>query len=436
MQPWNRYAPSSKMERYRIINHGCKVNRYDGELIRSELRRLGLVETPAQGTADLVVLNACAVTDRAVQKGRQALRRLRREHPGGQVLLSGCMTGDDRAGYERIDPDLAVLRSGDQHQIREALLELIGHAAPAISGGHATPKPNGGLFRDRTRAFLKVQDGCDAHCSYCVIPSIRGGARSRPRQAVLEEARMLIHEGFRELVLCGVHLGHYGKNTATKLTDLVLALSDLEGEFRLRLSSLEIMEVDQQLADALSARGGIVPHLHLPLQSGSSSVLRAMRRPYDAERFLRKLQWIRSACPDLAVTTDVIVGFPGESDRDFSDTLDLVEQARFAKVHIFPFSPRIGTEAAKLPERVAAPAVRRRIALLSRLERRLRREADLEQMGRLATVLVERSTPKESSGLCEWYRRIRLPGALQTSTFVRCRIVDRSGEDLIAEPCE
>ena len=421
------------MERYRIIDHGCKVNRYDGELIRSELRRLGLVAAPAQETADLVVLNACAVTDRAVQKGRQALRRLRREHPGGQVLLAGCMTSDDRTGYERIEPDLVVLRSGEQPQIRAVLLELLGHAAPAL--GVATPLGDGGAFQDRTRAFLKVQDGCDAHCSYCVIPSIRGGARSRPQPEVLEEAQRLIHEGFRELVLCGVHLGHYGKDTGARLSELALALTRLEGDFRIRLSSLEIMEVDQQLVDALAARVGIVPHLHLPLQSGSTEMLRAMRRPYTAERFLQKLEWIRSACPDLAVTTDVIVGFPGESDRDFQDTLDVVEQARFSKVHIFPYSARIGTEAATLPDRVATPAVRRRIALLSGMERRLRREGDMDKLGRLATVLVERSTPQESSGLCEWYRRIRLPGAYPTSTFVRCRVVERSGEDLIAEPC-
>jgi len=435
MQQLRRYAPNL-MERFRIVDHGCKVNRYDGELLRSELRRLGLSEADSNEDADLMVLNACAVTDRAVQKGRKALRRMRRSRPGAQLLVTGCMTDLDRAAYRRIDPGLVALSSPEPDTIRETLNDLLRHAAPMPSPGQ--PGLDDTAYSDRTRAFLKVQDGCDARCSYCVIPSIRGGARSRPRPEILAEARRLIAQGFRELVLCGVHLGHYGRDTGERLPDLVSALSDLsdkDGEFRLRLSSLEIMEVDQGLRRALSTQSRLVPHLHLPLQSGSSQVLRRMRRPYTAERYLAKIQELRASGPHLALTSDVIVGFPGESEADFQDTLATVRAAVLSRIHIFPFSPRVGTEAAALPERVEAPVVRARIARLAREARQLLRQSDRELIGRRATVLVERSGAAESSGLCEWYRRIRLPGPHPPSTFVRCHIVERSGDDLIGKPC-
>ena len=429
MQQHRRYAPQV-MERFRIVDHGCKVNRYDGELLRSELRRLGLSETESDSGADLMVLNACAVTDRAVKKGRQALRRMRRSRPGAQMLVTGCMTAGDHAGYRRIDSDLIALSSGEQQTIRETLQELLGHAVTAGPAGL-----DGAAFDDRTRAFLKIQDGCDARCAYCVIPSIRGGARSRARPEVLAEARRLIDQGFRELVLCGVHLGHFGRDTGESLSDLVSDLAGLEGEFRIRLSSLEIMEVDRPLARTVAQDPRVVPHLHLPLQSGSSEVLRRMRRPYTARRFLSKIEELRAACPDLAVTSDVIVGFPGETEADFQSTLRTVRSALLSRIHIFPFSPRVGTEAASLPNRVEAPVVRTRIARLAREARRLLEQSDRALIGRLATVLVERSGSEESSGLCEWYRRIRLPGSHPPSTFIRCHIVERIDGDLLGEPC-
>ncbi len=421
------------VERFRIIDLGCKVNRYDGEVVRAELRRCGLREAREQEAAGLVVLNACAVTDRAVQKGRQALRRLRRENPGARLLVTGCMTPADRDGYQRLEPGLLAVLQGERRDLGRILADYLAGAAPATRAGEAML--DGAAFASRTRAFLKVQDGCDAACSFCVVPLIRGAARSRSRAEVLAEAAALLERGFRELVLCGVHLGHYGKDSGDDLGGLLLAVARLPGEFRLRLSSLEVNEADEALARILASSSRFAPHLHLPLQSGDDGVLAAMRRPYTWEGYRRRLENLRAVLPGVALTTDVIAGFPGESDEAFGRTLAALEAVRFAKVHVFPFSPRAGTEAARLPRRVAVPLVRQRVAELLRAERRLREEGDHGLIGTSATVLVESAGGAFSSGLCEQGRRFRLPAGLPTSTFIRCRVAGRAGADLLGEPC-
>lgn len=422
------------MERFRILDHGCKVNRYDGEVVRAELRRFGLEEDPAGAPADVVVLNACAVTDHAVKKGRQALRRLRRENPGARLVVTGCMTAPDRRAYERLEPGVLTVPSGERDGIREALVEFLGDAVPARPRGELALDPR--AFEHRTRAFLKVEDGCDAKCSFCVIPRIRGGVRSRAREEILAEARRLLDVGFRELVLCGIHLGHYGRDTGDSVLELARAVAALPGTFRVRLSSLEITEVDAALARTLATTERLVPHLHVPLQSGDDFVLRAMRRPYTASRFADRLLAVRDAVPELALTTDVIVGFPGETEEAFERTIALARRLRFARIHVFPYSPRAGTEAATLPSRVEAPVLRSRVARLLKEERRLREEDDRARLGAEATVLVESSGGGQAEGLCERYRRIRLPGDHPPSTFVRCRVVGRSGDEaLLGEPC-
>ncbi|MFG0319995.1 MAG: radical SAM protein, partial [Planctomycetota bacterium JB042] len=264
----------------------------------------------------------------------------------------------------------------------------------------------------------------------------RGPVRSRSRGEVVEEARRLVDAGFRELVLCGIHLGHYGRDTGDSVLGLARAVAALPGSFRVRLSSLEITEIDADLARALADTERLVPHLHVPLQSGDDGVLRAMRRPYTAARFADRIETVRAAVEDLALTTDVIVGFPGETEEAFERTLALARRLRLSRIHVFPFSPRAGTEAARLEGRVPAPTLRSRVARLLREERRLREEDDRSRIGTEATVLVESTDGTTSEGLSERYRRIRLPGEHPPSTFVRCRVVGRGRDDeLQGEPC-
>jgi len=427
------------MERFRILDHGCKVNRYDGELVRAELRRFGLTESPAStepdraDPADLVVLNACAVTDHAVKKGRKALRRLRRENPGARMIVTGCMTSPDRVDYERIEPGVLTVPSGERDGIRAALVDFLGDAVSVRPEGELRLDPH--AFESRHRAFLKVEDGCDAKCAFCVIPSIRGSVRSRSRADVLDEARRLIDRELREVVLCGVHLGHYGRDTGDSVIGLAKALADLQGSFRVRLSSLEISEVDAQLARTLADTERLTPHLHVPLQSGDDDVLRRMRRPYSSGRYLERIATVRDAVPDLSLTTDLIVGFPGETDAAFERTLQVARSAGFSRIHAFPFSPRAGTEAAQLPDRVPTPILRERVARLLDEDAKLRLADDTRRIGSAATVLIESASDQESQGLSERYRRIRLPGHHSPSTFVRCRLVGRVDDDLRGEAC-
>lgn len=418
------------MERFAILDHGCKVNRYDGELVRAAIRRFGLVEASATDAPDLYVLNACAVTDRAVRRGRQALRRMRRENPGCRLVVTGCMTGKDRDAYAAIENGMVVVPGNDADALHSALRGLLTEAV--VAG--VEPGLDAASYDDRTRAFLKVQDGCDAKCSFCVIPSIRGGARSRSRDAILAEARALVERGFRELVVCGIHLGHYGRDSGDSLIGLIPALAALPGEFRLRLGSLEVGEVDASFMRAVRDCERVVPHFHVPLQSGDDRVLRAMRRPYTARRFLERIDVLRAIAPDVALTTDVIVGFPTEDEDAFTRTLDTVRAAGFAKVHAFPYSPRAGTEAAELPGRVALPTLRARVARLLELDATLARAFDERCVGGIADVLIQRPNESGSLGLSERYRRVLVRGRHPRGSFVRAVVSGIDRDSLLAEP--
>jgi threonylcarbamoyladenosine tRNA methylthiotransferase MtaB len=427
------------MERFAIVDHGCKVNRYDGEVIRAELLRLGLVESGDDVAADLLVLNACAVTDRAVAKGRRALRALRRRNPGARLVVTGCMTDDDRQAYAALVPEAAIVPAVARERLRGELeAAVVGGPGAAIE----TPGATTPTFATRTRAFVKVVDGCDAHCSFCVIPTVRGAIRSREREVVVSEVAALVAAGIREIVVCGVHLGHYGRERhstgrSERLLDLLAALSDparVPGDFRIRLGSLEAAEVDAAFARELLSLPRIVPHLHLPLQSGDDAVLAAMRRPYTAHGFARRVAALRDATDDLALTTDVIAGFPGESDAAAQRSLDLIAALECQAVHVFPYSPRAGTPAATLPRRVPPGVVRARVARLLALDRVLRRRAARSRIGSQARVLVRvaGADDGESVGLCDRYFTVRVAGAHPRREFVACRILAARGDRLLA----
>lgn len=425
------------MERFAIVDFGCKVNRYDGEVVRAELRRRGLEECDSDAAPDLLVVNTCAVTDRAVRRGRQALRHCRRSNPSARLLVTGCMTESDREGYAALATggDALIVPAHDRDQLALRLDDFLGAPTQlAPVGSAAFPQ----LFEDRTRAYLKVEDGCDAHCSFCVIPQTRGGVRSKALDHVRREVHALLERGFGEIVVCGIHLGHYGRDLGIELRDLLDVLESIEGDFRVRLGSLEASEIDGELGARLTHSRRFAPHLHVPLQSGSDPILRAMRRPYTADSFRGRIASVRAAVPDLAITTDVIVGFPGETEDDFQSTLAFVEELACDRVHVFPFSPRRGTHAATLPQQVSPALQRTRVARLLRLERRLRAARDRAAIGDSADVLIHTHEGESGSavslGLCGRYRSVRLPGHFPRRSFVRARIVGVAGEHRIGEP--
>lgn len=414
------------MKTFRCEFLGCKVNQYDAERARRQLLQSGFQE--AEENASVLLLASCTVTSTAARKGRQTVRAALRRHPGAHVLVMGCFTEEDRELYSSLPAPVTFLPSARDDDFLAAL-------GPLLGPGPARPLSPASR---RTRAFLKVEDGCDLSCSFCIIPSVRGRARSRAPEAVLAEAEEIIARGTREIVLTGVHLGHYGRHLDHDLAALVSRLVALPGEFRVRLSSLEVSELTPALVDLLVASPRLVPHLHLPLQSGSEAILRSMRRPYRADQFRATVRALRARIPELSLTTDVIVGFPGESEADFEATRQTCIEAAFSQIHIFPYSVRKGTHAATLPGAHSPKTIQCRKDELFQLEQVLITHSLESRLGHSACVLGEIVRADGSlTGYDERYHRvtIRPPHGAARGDFARGRIVAVEGRGLLAEAC-
>jgi threonylcarbamoyladenosine tRNA methylthiotransferase MtaB len=434
------------MPAFRCEFLGCKVNQYDAERAREALLARGFADVSERDErADLLLLAACTVTARAARKSQRALRSRLRKEPELRVAVLGCLTAEDRAFYHALGGRVTLLPSATDARFTSALAPLAdelaarGAAAPPLMLDRERDDPAVGHGRRRTRAYLKVEDGCDLDCSFCIIPKVRGRARSRALAEIVAEARARIDEGVRELVLTGVHLGHFGRGLPSgggdaSLAALVRRLAALPGDFRLRLSSLEASELTPELADLFVHEPRLVPHLHLPLQSGSERVLRRMRRPYTAELYRRRILGLRERLDDPGLTTDVMVGFPGESDADFAATAELCRAAGFAKLHLFSYSRRDGTRAAGFHDEVAPAVVAARRAELVGLDAELRAAALRRRIGTLATVVIEQVEEDGArAGYDERYHRTRIASCrLRRGDVARVCVVGCDGESLLA----
>lgn len=374
----------------RVATLGCKVNQYETELVRQGLHRAGYRDCQAAESADVCVVNTCTVTSEGDAKSRQIVRRLHRDNPQARIVVMGC--------YATRAPD-EVARLPGVVEVVEDKREL-----PDLMSRFGVIDVPTGLdgFSGRHRAYVKVQDGCLLRCSYCIIPHVRPKLSSRPLEHVTAEVQRLVDSGHREVVLTGIHLGHYGvdwnrnqpKESWVRLAHLLRDLCALPGDFRIRLSSIEATEVTRELISVMAEHPRrIVPHLHLCLQSGSDSVLRRMRRRWGTKMFLDRCRLVRESLDEPAITTDVIVGFPGETEEEFEQTLTTCRRAGFSKIHAFPFSPRRGTPAAEMSDQVPKSLRRERVARLAELENNLRRDYFQRLVGRRLELLVESSRP-------------------------------------------
>ncbi|NCB38451.1 MAG: tRNA (N(6)-L-threonylcarbamoyladenosine(37)-C(2))-methylthiotransferase MtaB [Erysipelotrichia bacterium] len=325
------------MTTFLLKSLGCKVSQYDGERIAEKLRQHGL--EAVDDAPDVFILNGCSVTGRASQKVRQLLRAARRNWPAVKLVLAGCEARLITQRHEEL-PDIDwLLQDGEEASV-VAMLAALG--LDILSETHVAGKI--GPVSSKTRAFLKIQDGCNQFCAYCIVAHLRGNEWSRPIESAMVEARTLIAEGHRELVLTGIHLGHFRPS----LVHLLRQLDQLDGLDRIRLSSIEPVEVTEELIDWVASSPKACRHFHLPLQSGCDDILRLMRRPYTTADFRAVVDRIREKMPLAAITTDLIVGFPGESEEHFAATLSFLEEMMFSRIHIFRFSPRDGTPAATM----------------------------------------------------------------------------------------
>jgi threonylcarbamoyladenosine tRNA methylthiotransferase MtaB len=373
----------------RLVTLGCKVNQYETQYVKEALEANGYREAAPGEPADLCVVNTCTVTAEGDAKSRQYVRRLGQENPAAAIVVMGCYATRDPEAVRRLPGVTHVIT--DKNRLAEELRPL-----------GVTRMPRGiQRFDGHQRAFVKVQDGCLLNCTFCIIPQVRPVLTSRSPEEIASEVSRLVAGGCREIVLTGIHLGHYGidlsrgrpKQAWCRLWHLLERLDRLPGEFRIRLSSLEAAEARDDLIRALVQHPRVVPHLHLCLQSGSDRILARMKRRYRAAGFLERCRRLQQALDQPAFTTDVIVGFPGETDADFEATCQVAREVGFSRIHVFSYSPRRGTPAAEFPERVPPPVVDQRRQRLRELEAELAATYYRSLVGRRLGVLVEGAAP-------------------------------------------
>ncbi len=377
----------------RTVTLGCKVNQYETEYVRQGLLTAGYRDAEGEEAADLCVVNTCTVTAEGDAKSRQTIRRLARRNPAARIVVMGCYATRAPEDVAELPGVVEVIRD------KRELPDLLGRSG-------VVDVPDGiSHFGHRHRAYVKVQDGCLLRCSFCIIPQVRPGLESRAPESIVDEIRRLVAHGHREVVLTGIHLGHYGvdrnrgkpKSEWVRLAGLLSHLMQLDGEFRVRLSSIEATEVTHELLEVMAAHPRrICPHLHISMQSGSDAVLRRMRRRWGARRFIDRCRLAQQMLDRPALTTDVIVGFPGETEADFLETCRGVEELEFSKVHVFPFSPRRGTPAAEMSDQVNPHIKADRARRLSELATQTRSRYFRLLAGMQLDVLIERYDPSTS----------------------------------------
>jgi threonylcarbamoyladenosine tRNA methylthiotransferase MtaB len=385
------------MARAAFTTLGCKVNQYETQRILESFECAGFEIVAFNEIADVYVINTCSVTGNAESKSRQTVRRASRQNPNAKVIVTGCAGQMSINRGETFDSAHLVVPNPNKLDTLKYLLEeypefrSIASTASVVRGEQH--------FGGRTRATVKIQDGCSVMCSYCSIPFTRPGLVSRDHKEVINEIRKLGKRGYREIVLTGVLIGAYGPESGSggpgfeELIDMIEGISEID---RVRISSIEMRQVSERLIDMMKRRDSkIAAHLHIPLQAGSTKVLGEMNRPYTQSDYIRLCESLYAELPDVAITTDIMVGFPTESDEDFQETVHVCETVRFAKAHLFRFSPRFGTPADKWGDAVSAQEKQRRSAMLNEITSRTRREFVRRFVGRRLSVLVESKSARD-----------------------------------------
>jgi len=371
----------------KTVTLGCKVNQYETQFLREGLLGAGYTDAEKDETADLCVINTCTITNEGDSKSRQIIRRMNRENPDARLIVMGC--------YATREPEAVAALPGVSEVItdKREMPDLLGRF-----GVVDIPDGISGLD-GRHRAYVKVQDGCLLKCSYCIIPTVRPKMESRPLASIIDEVKRLVDNGFREVILTGIHLGHYGvdfskgkpKADWTRLSHLVHQICELPGDFRVRLSSIEATEVTRELIQVMQQYPEkVCPHLHVCVQSGSDRILRAMKRRWTRKHIIDRCEVVKEALHTPAFSTDLIVGFPGETEADFEDSLDICRQIGFSKIHMFPFSPRRTTLAAEMDNQIPGDVKSARGKVVKQLETELRADYYKNLVGERLQLLVEK----------------------------------------------
>lgn len=426
-----------------IATFGCRCNQADSAAIRESLCARSMSETSNRADADLVILNTCTVTQRSDQQVRQAIRRLHRENPDARIVVTGCYAERDPETLSGIPGVRLVIGNADKERLADLLDKTEEESGARIvksplDAGRDYLLPPTGNTGGKTRPLVKLQDGCDARCSYCIVPFVRGPGRSARMEDVLAEIRSLADRGFQEIVLTGVHLGAFGLKIKDhpRLVGLLRRIVEIPDLGRIRLSSIEPMHFERAIVDLAAEHPVFARHFHIPLQSGSNRILRLMRRPYTSARFRELIDYIHARLPDAGIGTDVLAGFPGETDRDFEDTCDLVRSAPLSYLHVFPFSPREGTVAWSMTDRVSSQEMKRRLNALLEISREKNLAFRRRFIGRIlpAITLSHEENLGTSLALTGNYIHARVPGlSVPPNRLVDIRIEEARPEATCAK---
>ena len=383
--------------------------------------------------SDVYIINTCTVTNTADIKSRKIINRIKRNNPNACIVALGCYVEDHPSNDLGID---IYIGNKDKSKIVELLDLYFTNKEPIRRVGLNKEKFEDMYitdFKNRCRAFVKVQDGCENFCSYCIIPYVRGKCRSKDLNTVVSEVTALVNKGFKEIVLTGIHTGHYGVDLDTSFADLLNALVKINGLKRLRISSIEITELTDEVLDIIKNNKVIVDHLHIPLQAGSDKILKLMNRKYDLEYFENKLKEIRKIRPNISITTDIIVGFPNENEEDFNETIENSKKFGFSKIHVFPYSDRVGTVASKMDGHIDGNIKKDRARKLLDVSRELEKEYANKFIGETLEVLFEEVKDGVSIGHTSNYLKVKVKGSIPSNTFKNVKIKSYLLDSLIGE---
>ncbi|MEQ6099995.1 tRNA (N(6)-L-threonylcarbamoyladenosine(37)-C(2))-methylthiotransferase MtaB [Staphylococcus saccharolyticus] len=397
---------------------GCKVNHYETEAIWQLFKEADYDRVDFETNADVFVINTCTVTNTGDKKSRQIIRRAIRQNPDAVVCVTGCYAQTSPAEIMEIPGVDIVVGTQDRHKLLKYIEQYQIERQPINGVGNIMKNRTYEelevpYFTDRTRASLKIQEGCNNFCTFCIIPWARGLMRSRDPQKVVEQATQLVNSGYKEFVLTGIHTGGYGQDLKNyNLAQLLRDLDEINGLERIRISSIEASQLTDEVINVISQSNKVVRHLHVPLQSGSDNVLKRMRRRYTMAHFSERLTELHKALPDLAVTSDVIVGFPGETDEEFHETYDFIVNHHFSELHVFPYSPRIGTPAARMDNQIDDEIKNERVHKLISLSNQLAKEYASKFEREVLEVIPEEvgEAPNTLVGYADNYMKVQFEG--------------------------
>lgn len=361
--------------KFQIYTLGCKVNTYESNVMRDALLNKGYFEVDLKEKADITIINTCTVTNTADSKSMKVIRQAIRRNENAIIVVCGCLVQNKKEEVSKIDGVDIVIGNINKSKIVDYIEKYIEEKKQEVDVRNIMDTNFEPMMLNnfnKTRAFVKIQDGCNNFCSYCIIPYTRGNVRSKDKRSVLKEIQLLVDEGHKEVVLTGIHTGNYGAEFADyKFADLLKDIVKIDKLERLRISSIEITEINDDVMEVIKENNILVDHMHIPLQSGSDAVLKRMNRKYDKEYFINKIKKLRKIRPNISITTDVIVGFPGETKEEFEETIETIKKIEFTKLHVFPYSKREGTKAAVMDGQVDENIKKKRVKILLQLSKEL-----------------------------------------------------------------